>query len=239
MKRILLILTLVLTLTLLAACGSGTSARTGTGGNFAGGGAGGVSALTPEAKLALGTIKLEGTSQAIDPAMAAKLLPLWQLLQQLSASATAAPEEVTAVVDQIQTTMTPSQVSTINGMQFTQADLLTAFQQARSGGSAGASASGAPGGSTRAGGFGGGGGGFGGGGGGFGGGGGGGGGFGGGGGGFGGGGGGFGGGGARPTAGAGTPTASGAGSSGQASANRTSGFLVSEVIRLLESKISS
>ena len=84
--------------------------------------------LNPEAKLALGTIKLEGTKQAVDPKMAAKLIPLWQLLAQLNSSSSSAPQEVTAVVDQIKSTMTPDQVKTINGMKLTQADIFTAFQ---------------------------------------------------------------------------------------------------------------
>jgi hypothetical protein len=61
--------------------------------------------------------------------MAAKLLPLWELLHQLSTSTSAAPQEVTAVVDQIQATMSPDQMNAINSMQFTQADILSVFQQ--------------------------------------------------------------------------------------------------------------
>jgi hypothetical protein len=85
--------------------------------------------LSPESKLALGTIKLEGTKQAVDSKMAANLLPLWQLLFQLNSSSSTAPQEVTAVLDQIKITMTPEQISTINSMTLTQADIFTVIQQ--------------------------------------------------------------------------------------------------------------
>src|SRR5512140_6761 len=70
--------------------------------------------LAPEAKLALGIIKLEGTPQAVDAKTAARLLPLWQLMVQLHSSSSTAPQEVTAVLDQIKSTMTPQQVNTID-----------------------------------------------------------------------------------------------------------------------------
>jgi hypothetical protein len=227
MKRNFLFSTLVILAILLSACagagGSTNSFRTG-GGN--------PRALTPEAKLAIGTIKLNSTKLAVDSVEAGKLLPLWQLLNQLNSSASAAPQEITAVVDQIQSTMTPEQTSAIDSMKITSADMVAVFQQqgqangtgtARVGGSTGSSnrsgenrngggggqfffaggGGGAPGGGGFPGGS-------------------------------------FGGGTSRT--GTGTPTASQGSSSTQASqaaANRTSIFLVSEVIRLLQSKIKS
>ena len=138
------LLTIVFTLLfILTACGSG-SASTNTVGSgtastnsFRSGAA--STPLNPESKLALGTIKLEGTKQAVDPKMAASLVPLWQLLFQLNSTSSSAPQEVAAVVDQIKTTMTPEQLNTINSMTLTQADIFTAFQQANgSGGTTGA-----------------------------------------------------------------------------------------------------
>ena len=73
--------------------------------------------ITPALKLAQGTIYLEGTDQAVDPASAATLLPLWQLLEQLDTSSSAAPEEVTSVVEEIQLTMTPAQITAIEAMK--------------------------------------------------------------------------------------------------------------------------
>ncbi len=127
MKKPALLTALLALSLLLSACASGASAsgfRSGTGG---------ARSLTPEAKLALGTLKLENTKEAVDAGMAAKLLPLWQLLNQLNTSTTAAPQEVSAVVDQIQGTMTPAQVSAISRMQITGADMFAVLQQQASG----------------------------------------------------------------------------------------------------------
>ncbi len=129
---------------LLTACGS-ASGNTGSGngtGNAGGFRSSASRALTPDAKLALGTIKLEGTSQAVDARTAAKLVPLWQLMVQLHSSTSSAPQEVAAVMDEIHAAMTAQQVNTINGMSITQADLFTLFQQqAQAGGSGGANGS--------------------------------------------------------------------------------------------------
>ena len=75
-----------------------------------------TTALAPGLQLATGTVQLEGTEQAVDSASAAKLLPLWQLLEQLSTSSTTAPEEITAVVEEIQLNMTPAQITAIEAM---------------------------------------------------------------------------------------------------------------------------
>ncbi len=130
MKRTPLLITFLIALFVLAACGSrNSSSRNSTGDPV------GARVLTPESKLALGTLKLEGTPQAVDSAMAAKLLPLWQLLNQLNTSTSSAPQEVNAVVDQIQATMNPDQIKAINSMKFSQADIASVFQQGRANGS--------------------------------------------------------------------------------------------------------
>ncbi len=89
------------------------------------------SAITPAIKLAVGTIKLENTDQAVDKASAAKLLPLWQLLAQLQDSPSAAPQEITSVTDEIKLNMTESQIKAIDAMAFSEAELGSA--QARTG----------------------------------------------------------------------------------------------------------
>ena len=158
MKKAPLLTTLFTLLFVLTACGSGsgatisTSTNTGSTNSFRNS-TGGTGPLNPESKLALGTIKLEGTKQAVDSKMAASLVPLWQLLFQLNSSSSSAPQEVTAVVDQIKTTMTPDQINTINSMPLTQADIFTVFQQANgSGGTTGSGTTGSTGG-NRGGGF--------------------------------------------------------------------------------------
>jgi len=210
MRHAALSATLLVAGAMLAACAGGSSARTGL-------------TITPETKLALGTLKLEGTPQAVDKVTAAKLLPLWQLLQQLNTGTSTAPQEVAAVLAEIQATMTPEQRQAIESMQITEADFLTAFQQARSAASAGSTGgtrTSGSGNSSRSGGqafF------------------------------FGGGppGGGFPGGGfsdgAARNSGTGTPSASqGSTSLGtQGTANRGATFVVAEVVRLLESKIGT
>ncbi len=105
--------------------GSSSGNGSGFGSSFRSGAA---RTLTPDAKLALGTMKLEGTPQAIDTQTAAKLLPLWQLMMQLHSSSSTAPQEVAAVQNQIEETMTAAQVSAINGMTLTTADLFSLLQ---------------------------------------------------------------------------------------------------------------
>ena len=135
MKKAPLLTILFALLFVVTACGSGSASTNSVGGGNAStnsfrSNAAASTPLDAESKLALGTLKLEGTKQAIDPKMAANLIPLWQLLYQLKSSTSSAPQEVTAVVDQIKATMTPVQVSTINNMTLSQSDIFTAFQQA-------------------------------------------------------------------------------------------------------------
>ncbi len=80
-------------------------------------------ALPVETQLVLGTLKLEGTPQAVDSASAAKLVPLYTLLEQMTTSGTSAQAEIDAVLEQIQATMTPDQIHAIAAMKLTQADL--------------------------------------------------------------------------------------------------------------------
>ena len=86
-------------------------------------------ALPVELQLSAGSFKLEGTDLAIDAAQAADLIPLWQVLNSLSASGTAAPEEIDALVIQIQETMTTEQINTIIAMQLTLEDMGTVMQE--------------------------------------------------------------------------------------------------------------
>ena len=74
-------------------------------------------------QLALGTLRLEGTPQAVDSQTAAQLLPLWRLMDELSTSSATAPQEVSAVVDQIRATMTTEQLGAIDDMTLSTGDL--------------------------------------------------------------------------------------------------------------------
>ncbi len=144
-----------LVLTACASANSGADPATGTGntgsGSFSNSFRSGAGrALSADAKLALGTIKLEGTPQAIDAKTAAKLIPLWQLMVQLHSSSSTAPEEVTAVLNQIEATMAPQQVSVIQNMSFTSADVFALLQsEAQASGSSGTNGSSSNGSSNR------------------------------------------------------------------------------------------
>lgn len=118
--------TIILTL-LLAACGSNTEPATeasaGTG--FAPS----AQELPLATNLAVGTLKLENTDLAVAPDQAADLLPLWQVFNNLSSSDSAAPEEVTAVTEQIQETMTSEQLQAIDDMGLTGQDIFATMQE--------------------------------------------------------------------------------------------------------------
>lgn len=64
-------------------------------------------------QLAIGTLMLEDTDQAVTQEQATKLLPLWQMLQSLYGSNSVAQEEVDAVVKQLRQAMTDVQLETI------------------------------------------------------------------------------------------------------------------------------
>jgi hypothetical protein len=76
-------------------------------------------ALPVQSQLAIGILQLENGDQAVDETMAAKLLPLWRAVQSLSSSETAAEAEITAVLNQIQDTLSADQVAAIATMQLT------------------------------------------------------------------------------------------------------------------------
>lgn len=80
-------------------------------------------ALSVRNQLAFGTLRLEGTANAVTAAEAARLLPLWQALKTLTASSTSATEEVAAVQNQISAAMTPAQISAIASLKLTNAML--------------------------------------------------------------------------------------------------------------------
>lgn len=80
-------------------------------------------------KLALGTFKLEHTDYPINADQAGALLPLWKAIRSLSESETSAAEELQAVLDQIQETMTPEQIAAIESMELTAQDMGTIAEE--------------------------------------------------------------------------------------------------------------
>jgi len=77
-------------------------------------------ALPAAMQLALGSLRLEGSEQAITPAQAKTLLPLWQALQ---GTALRNQAEINAVLRQIEKTMTESQLAAIAALRLTTDDL--------------------------------------------------------------------------------------------------------------------
>lgn len=80
-------------------------------------------ALSIQAQLALGIVRLEDSELAVAEAQAYELLPLWQAIQSLSQSDTTAAAELQAVVKQIENTMSADQIAAIAAMQLTEASL--------------------------------------------------------------------------------------------------------------------
>ena len=76
-------------------------------------------ALGANGQLALGTLRLEETENAVTPEQAVTLLPLWQALR----GGVTAQAEVNAALKQIERTMTQEQLEAIAAMQLTQEDL--------------------------------------------------------------------------------------------------------------------
>jgi hypothetical protein len=70
--------------------------------------------------LALGTLRLEGTGDAVTPAQAAALLPLWQMIQGSSLQSDA---ETQAVLKQIESQMSEAQLAAIEAMSLTWEDV--------------------------------------------------------------------------------------------------------------------
>jgi hypothetical protein len=136
-KRILSLTAISLLALMLAGCGTGKTVSTSASTNTDRLNTSYTDALTVESQLVLGTLKLEGTSQAVDSATAAQILPLYSLLEQMTTSGTSAQAEIDAVLDQIQGTMTTDQIHAIAAMKLTQADLQSYLGQ--NGGSAPAS----------------------------------------------------------------------------------------------------
>jgi hypothetical protein len=84
--------------------------------------------MAPALELAVGTLRLEGTNEAIDKKTAAQLLPYWQLLDELNASESTASQETTSVLEKIKDIMTSDQVNAIENMKLTESDASTVNQ---------------------------------------------------------------------------------------------------------------
>ena len=75
--------------------------------------------LSTATRLALGTLKLEGTNLVVTKEEASELLTLWQAYQSLSNSDTTSQVELDALGEQIQGVMTSDQLQSIEAMELT------------------------------------------------------------------------------------------------------------------------
>ncbi len=119
----------VLVVGALAGCGSGAAtpaansaeayASTDLGTAYQG-------ALPASTQLVLGTLKLEGTADAVTVDQAKAMLPLWQAIM---GGGLKSQEEIDAVLKQIEGTMTADQLAAIAAMKLTDQDMAIWMQQ--------------------------------------------------------------------------------------------------------------
>jgi hypothetical protein len=138
MKKLFTVIPIFFTL-ILTACGASNSTQTDSN-NFYNN----TTPLPLAMQLVVGTFKLEGSKNEITAQQAAKLLPLWHVYKDLSISSSAAPQEVAALAEQIQSTMTPEQVKAITDMNLTRRDISQTMQKLGITNSRGPNASGTP-----------------------------------------------------------------------------------------------
>jgi hypothetical protein len=86
-------------------------------------------ALPISSQLAIGTLMLEDSENAVTVEQAGELLPSWKMLQALQSSGTAAQAELDAVLNQIQGDMTDKQLAAIKEMKLTAASMLELAQE--------------------------------------------------------------------------------------------------------------
>src|SRR4030042_7188635 len=117
-KNLLILFTLVIIVgSLLEGCSKEVIPTTSTHSN-----------ISMATKLALGTLKLEGTSIAVTRDEASERLPLWQAYQSLSNSDTGSQLELDALVNQIQGVMTSEQVMAVDKLKLTDQSLTELLQ---------------------------------------------------------------------------------------------------------------
>ncbi|MCP4140273.1 MAG: hypothetical protein GY755_08295 [Chloroflexi bacterium] len=126
MKKITFALLIIFSLT-LSACGAGVTPETASvnsalSTNY-------ENALSIQLQLSIGTFNLEGTDLAVDAAQATDLIPLWQVLKNLTESGSAAEEEIAALILQIEEAMTSKQIASIATMNLTREDMGAIMQE--------------------------------------------------------------------------------------------------------------
>jgi len=113
-KKMGLILILVLFVSACSSTGSQETAGVELSNDYA------EDALSVEMQLVVGSLILEESDKAVTAELASSLVPYWKMYLSLAESDTTAPEEMDAVMSEIQALMTQDQVSYIAGLQLTQ-----------------------------------------------------------------------------------------------------------------------
>jgi hypothetical protein len=108
MKRIIVCSLVLIITTLMVGCSGEAVANVSTS-----------NGLSKATKLTLGTLKLEGSANAVSIPQATELLTLWEAYQSLSNSDTTSQVELDALVEQIHAVMTAEQIKAIEAMALT------------------------------------------------------------------------------------------------------------------------
>jgi hypothetical protein len=115
---------------LLSACSSGAGAAATSSAAASDPDDSAVAPQVPlQTRLALGTLMLKGTANEVTSDQAAELLVLWKAIQSLTSSDTTAPEEIAALYEQIQETMTPEQNAALAAMDFSRENMAQIAQE--------------------------------------------------------------------------------------------------------------
>ena len=118
-KQMGLILILVLFISACSSTGSQEAALVELSNDYA------EDALSVEMQLVVGSLILDESDQPINAELASDLVPYWKMYLSLAESDSAAPEEMDAVLSEIQGMMTQDQVGYIAGLQLTQESMMT------------------------------------------------------------------------------------------------------------------
>ncbi len=85
--------------------------------------------MQPITELAVGTLKLDGTAEAVTAQQASELLPMWEVYKQLVSSDTAAQAEIDGLrAAQIRASMTEAQQQSITAMKLGERDVFAVMQ---------------------------------------------------------------------------------------------------------------
>lgn len=86
-------------------------------------------ALPKDMQLVVGSLLLEETGLAVLDKQASDLVPYWKLYISLTESDSTAPEELNALIKEIQVIMTADQINHIAGLQLTQEDMTVLVEE--------------------------------------------------------------------------------------------------------------